>query len=425
MNVIKETASLICSPLVHIFNLSLSSGSVPDQMKCARVIPLFKSGLTSLFTNYRPVSVLPAFSKILEKLVYNRLVKYLEKYDILSSNQYGFRKNHSTFHALVHLYDKISAAIDSKQIALGLFIDLSKAFDTVNHESLLKKLDFFLIRGLALEWFRSYLSGRLQQVQYNGQTSMPKVIRCGVPQGCILGPLLFLIYINDLCQVSNVLDVILFADDTNIFYSHKDPNFLNTIVNTELDKLSSWFQANRLSINVKKSNFVIFKSAQNRQHLDFSFFIDNNQIDRVEEVVFLGVILDQNLNWKSHIHNVARKVSKSLGIIYKASFCLNEASLRTLYFSLVYPYLCYCVGVWGYTYPSNLKRVVTLQKRAIRIISKSKFDAHTDPLFKELKMLKLDSIIRFHICKLMFLYRHGLLPESFDNMFPLNNECVE
>ena len=422
MNVIKETASLICSPLVHIFNLSLSSGSVPDQMKCARVIPLFKSGLTSLFTNYRPVSVLPAFSKILEKLVYNRLIKYLEKYDILSSNQYGFRKNHSTFHALVHLYDKISAAIDSKQIVLGLFIDLSKAFDTVNHEILLRKLEFYGIRGLALEWFRSYLSGRLQQVQYNGQTSLPKVIRCGVPQGSILGPLLFLIYINDLCQVSNILDMILFADDTNIFYSHKDPNFLNTVVNTELDKLSSWFQANRLSINVKKSNFVIFKSAQNRQNLDFSFFIDNNQIDRVEEVVFLGVILDQSLNWKSHIHNVARKISKSLGIIYKASFCLNEASLRTLYFSLVYPYLCYCVGVWGSTYPSNLKRVVTVQKRAIRIISKSKFDAHTDPLFKELKMLKLDSIIKFHICKLMFLYKHGLLPESFDNMFPLNNE---
>ena len=343
------------------------------------IIIIIKSGLTSLFTNYRPVSVLPAFSKILEKLVYNRLVKYLEKYDILSSNQYGFRKNHSTFHALVHLYEKISAAIDSKQIALGLFIGLCKAFETVNHEILSKKLEFFGIRGLALEWFRSYLSGRLQQVQYDGQTSMPKVIRCGVPQGSILGPLLFLIYINDLCQVSNILDVILFADDTNIFYSYKDPNFLNTIVNTELDKLSSWFQANRLSINVKKSNFVIFKSAQNRQNLDFSFFIDNNQIDRVEEVVFLGVILDQNLNWKSHIHNVARKISKSFGIIYKASFCLNEASLRTLYFSLVYPYLCYCVGVWGSTYPSNLKRVVTLQKRAIRIISKSKFDAHTDP----------------------------------------------
>ena len=139
--------------------------------------------------------------------------------------------------------------------------------------------------------------------------------------------------------------MILFADDTNIFYSHKDPNFLNTVVNTELDKLSSWFQANRLSINVKKFNFVIFKSTQNRQNLDFSFFVDNNKIDPVEAVLFLGVILDQTLNWKSHIHNVARKISKSLGIIYKASFCLNEASLRTLYFSLVYPYLCYCVGV--------------------------------------------------------------------------------
>ena len=140
--------------------------------------------------------------------------------------------------------------------------------------------------------------------------------------------------------------------------------------------------------------------------------------------MFLGseAILDQNLNWKSHIHNVARKIAKSLGIIYKASFCLNEASLQTMYFNVVYPYLCYWVGVWGSTYPSNLKRVMTLQKREIRIISKSKFDAHTYPVFKELRMLKLDSIIRFHICKFMFLYRHGLLPESFKNMFPLNNE---
>ena len=139
--------------------------------------------------------------------------------------------------------------------------------------------------------------------------------------------------------------MILFADDTNIFDCHKDPNFLNTVVNTEIDKLSSWFQANRLSINVKKSNFVIFKSAQNRQNLDFSFFIDNNKIDCVKEVVFLGVILDQNLRWKSHIHNVARKISKSLGIIYKTSFCLNEASLHTLYFSLVLGLLCWCLGL--------------------------------------------------------------------------------
>ena len=176
-------------------------------------------------------------------------------------------------------------------------------------------------------------------MQYNGYDSSPSYIKCGVPQGSILGPLLFLLYINDLCKVSKVLDMILFADDTNIFYSHKDPDYLMETMNSELKKLTNWFQANKLSINVKKSNFVIFKPRQKRLTRDLTFTISNRTIKRVDEVVFLGVILDEHLSWKSHIHNVTRKVSKAIGIIYKSSFCLNKTSLHTLYYSLVYPYL--------------------------------------------------------------------------------------
>ena len=232
-----------------------------------------------------------------------------------------------------------------------------------------------------------------------------------------LGPLLFLLYINDLCNVSKVMDFILFADDTNIFFSHNDFNSLSETLNTEMSKLTQWCRANKLSINFKKSNFMVFRPRQRRQTLDLSLQIDNNNIDCVKETVFLGVILDEHLSWKPHILSVSRKISKSIGIIYKSSFCLPKTSLHCLYYSLVYPHLLYCVSVWGSTYQSNLRRVFNLQKKMIRIISKVSLDSHTDALFKEHRILKFFDIYFYQIGKFMYLFKKGLLPNYFCNMF--------
>ena len=202
-----------------------------------------------MLSNYRPISVLPIFSKIFEKVVYNRLITYFNKYDILFKNQYGFRKGHSTSLALHHLFDNITKAIDQKEYTIAVFIDLSNAFDMVNHEILINKLKHYGIRGLSLDWIKSYFGNRQQYVEYNGAYSSYNSIKCGVPQGSILGPLLFLIYINDLCNASNIVELILFADDTNIFFSHNNLLLLINIINSEMNKLSEWFRANKLSIN--------------------------------------------------------------------------------------------------------------------------------------------------------------------------------
>ena len=354
--------------------------------------------------------------------MYNRLLRFLNNHNILSDNQYGFRKHHSTAYALACLYDKISSAIENKECTVGIFIDLSKAFDTVDHNILISKLEHYGVRGTALRWFKSYLSNRQQYVEFNGISSESCEIKCGVPQGSILGPLLFLLYINDLCNVSKVVDFILFADDTNIFFSHKDFNLLPEILNSEMLKLTQWCRANKLSINFKKSNFMVFRPRQRRQTLDIFIQIDNNVIKRVKETVFLGVILDEHLSWKPHILSVSRRISKSIGIIYKSSFCLPKTSLRSLYYSLVYPYLTYCVSVWGSTYQSNLNRIIILQKKIIRIISKVSFDAHIGVLFKEQEILKFSDIYLYQIGKFMYLFKRGLLPNYFRDMFTLASQ---
>ena len=422
MSIIKQSIHLISEPLTHIINLSIYHGIVPDEMKIARVIPVFKSDDQSLFTNYRPVSVLPSFSKFLERIIYNRLVHYLQSFNILCDNQYGFRKDHSTSLAIIDLYDKISTAFDQGEFAIGLFLDLSKAFDTVDHAILFDKLEYYGIRGLALDWIKNYFSNRTQYVEFNGKSSVRSKISCGVPQGSILGPLFFLIYINDINNVSAALNLILFADDTSVFMSHKDLDYLAHTLNLELNKLSIWFKANKLSLNLKKTKYIVFRPSQRRINCNIVISIDDQHIDRAKETVFLGVILDENLNWKSQISHIATKVSKSIGIIYKCSFYLSKTPLRILYYSLIYPYFHYCNVVWASTYKTNLRRLVTLQKRAVRIINNSNFDAHTDPIFKELSILKFNDIHLLQLGQFMYSYKSSSLPLKFSDKFLQNSQ---
>ena len=317
-------------------------------------------------------------------------MQYLMNFNILCSTQYGLRKNHSTAFPLIDLHDKISTAFDLGEFSEGIFLDLWKAFDTVNHVILFDKLDHCGIRGLALDWIRSYFSNRKQYVEYNGHRSLRNEISCGVPQGSILGPLFFLLYINDINNASNLLNLILFADDTNVFMSHKDLNYLSDMLNLEMDKLSIWFKANRLSLNLKKTKFVVFKPRQKHSICNIQISIDNQNTVKLKETNFLGVI---------------------------------QMSLRMLYYSLIYPYFYYCNIVWASTYKiHNLHHLVILQKRIIRIINKSHFNAHTDPIFKDLGILKFNDIHLLQLGQFMYSCKNSFLPPKFNNNFSQSNQ---
>ena len=351
--------------------------------------------------------------------MYNRLITFLDKNQVLFNGQFGFRSNHSTLHAILLIADKIQKAIERKQYSCGIFLDLSKAFDTVNHTILIKKLEYYGIRGIAKDWFCSYLSNRKQLVSIGNVTSDLKPITCGVPQGSVLGPLLFLLYINDFSKSAPDLDFHLFADDSNLFCSHKSLQCLEAKVNVELNNVNNWLCVNKLSLNIDKSNFVIFHPSQKKVQYPINLIINNKILEEKKYVKYLGIIMDCNLNWKQHIHELSKKVSRSIGILSKLRHYVPQSILIQIYYSIVFPFLIYGVLIWGNTYKTNIYPLVILQKKAIRIITFSHFQSHTSPLFKKFNLLKLPDIVYLYTAVFMHQFHKGNLPEKFNNYFTL------
>ena len=420
--VVKSSIACFVKPLCDVFNKSFLKGVFPDALKIAKVVPLHKKKCKQNIDNYRPVAILSIFSKLLEKLMYERLHSFLIKYELLINVQFGFRKNHSTAHGVLNFSDHIISELDHGNFCVGIFMDLSKAFDTIDHHILLDKLLYYGIRGVALDWFRSYLLERKQYVVVDGVESNFIKLSCGVPQGSVLGPLLFLIYINDIIHSSNIFRFSLFADDTVVSLSHKKLSTLISSANEEILKLSLWFQSNKLLLNHEKTKYIIFHTRNRRIPLNTDpICLNNTVLQCVKTIQFLGVTIDELLDWKAHIKNVSLKVSRSVGALSRMKYTLPQNILRILYNSIILPHLSYCNIIWGNTYLSHLSQLSLLQKRAIRIITHSEYDAPTLPLFKDYTILPLKELILFNSSVFMYNFHIGNVPRIFENMFTCNS----
>ena len=396
-SMLKNIKDVIAEPISFLINKSFHQGIFPCKFKEATITPIFKSGDTRKLCNYRPISVLPLISKIFERAMSDRLYNFFYRYTVLVPNQFGFQKNRSTCDAVECLIESIYTSLNDKMHNICLFIDLRKAYDTVQHNILLSKLSMYGIRGLPLEWMKSYLSGRIQRVKIQDCVSRNHSIRTGIPQGSVLGGLLFLIYVNDLPRVSRVLSSVLFADDT--CFSLSDSNYSRLVdrFNVELIKVYDWLGNNRLSLNFDKTVAMHFTNRHDNNNSVRNLLINNNVISFSNEVKYLGIIIDHKLTFANHISYLCGKIAKSVGILYRLSNHASSEILHKTYFSFIYPYLNYCNIVWGGAAMFHINKLSLLQKKAVRVICKSDYLAHTEELFKKTEILPVNLLYRYFV----------------------------
>ncbi|XP_072933417.1 uncharacterized protein [Epargyreus clarus] len=418
--VIKNVSKLISSILSHLINLSFTSGIFPTKLKTSVIKPIYKKGDKSLLNNYRPIALIPVLSKIFEKAIYVRIANFIEKHNILTPDQNGFRKNKSTSLSAFNLINSILQSVDKRVRTTGVFFDLSKAFDFVSHELLLWKCEKYGIRGCPLDWLQSYLVDRKQYVEISSVNPITleeeyfksdiKYNKVGVPQGSILGPLLFIIYINDITKTSNY-QYSLFADDIALVIPDNLSDNYNETINETIDKIVVWLNDNNLQINVAKTKYIQFGNrGSNKLNLNIKY--KSETIAETDSIKFLGIHLDRCCTWKEHIDKLCSKISRFVYPLWRLPKISSLPTALKAYHGYVASNLRYGILLWGNSVDHN--KAFIAQKRCIRALCGVSPETSCKPLFKDLKILTLASMYIYEVC--IFVKTHmQLFDKKKDN----------
>lgn len=411
---LRLTADVIVNALTFVLNFSIETNDFVNEWKSARVTPIFKSGDNHIVNNYRPVSVLPIVSKIIERHVFNAFYDYLSNNKLITNCQSGFRPKHSCETALNSLVDRWLKHIDDGKLTGVLFIDLSKAFDTVNHNVLLYKLKAFGICENSLLWFKSYLCNRKQCVGWNGILSKSQNITIGIPQGSILGPLFFILYVNDYPKCLNYSHATIYADDTSQDVSDKSVDIIEYKLKEDLICAMEWMKNNKLTMNLKKTQCMLIGTIQRLSKCrKLCIEVNNVIIETVDVAKLLGVNIDCSLTWSYHIDCLTKKISKKIGVLGRLKSFMSSFALLKVYNSVIFPHFNYCCTIWSSAKnAANIDKIFKLQKRAARIILKEKcVMTPSVVLFNKLKWMPMPDYFVYRKAILVFKSLNHLVPE--------------